>query len=54
MEQRDVAAACLVLRDQVTGTSPSARVSYGLALHHFGVQELPRLELIRGATVVKP
>ena len=47
-------AGCLVLRDQVTRMSPSARVSYGLALYYFGgVQQLPSSRS-RGATVVKP
>ena len=42
MVKQDNLAGCLVLRDQVTGTSPSARVSYGLALYLFGgVQQLP-------------
>src|SRR5512132_1733280 len=35
MQVRDVVADCLVHRDQVTGTSPSARVSYGLVLYLF-------------------
>jgi hypothetical protein len=34
MDKEDIFAGCLVLHDQMTGTSPSARVSYGLALHH--------------------
>ena len=55
MVKQDNLAGYLVLRDQVTGTSLSARVSYGLALHPFGgVQELHSFELIRGAPVVKP
>ena len=50
----DHLADCLVLRDQLAGTSPSARVSFGLALHQFGaVQQLPSSRS-RGATVMKP
>src|SRR5829696_9767284 len=47
-------ATGLVLRDQVTGTSASARVSCGLALHHSGRRRETASSLIRGATVGKP
>ena len=54
MDKEDIFAGCLVLHDQMTGTSPSARVSYGLALHHFGdVQQLPGSSSFVGPTVVK-
>jgi hypothetical protein len=53
MAEQNFSPVCVAIPDQVTGTSSSARVSYGLALHHFG-GVLDVLELYRGATVVKP